>query len=494
MKKIILIMLTIMLVFSSGVVFAEEWEQEITVTYNGELIDFEVSPQIINDRTMVPFRAIFETLGGVVDFDGETRTVSSEFEGKKLSFVIGEYEAVLETPDGKEIIPIDSPPVIVNDYTLIPVRFVAESSGLKVNWDEHYREVVIIDTNAWKRTISEKSPFIKKLIEMPLSEFNFDNISESTATFDVEIGLLLENAKELYGEGETGPENIDLNISLNIKNEEWLSKKNAMAKSAITLDLSSLGNLIKQTESQLSFEDLDVISKLLKLHNFNIEVILDEDKNIYLKSVEIIDLINDLGGEDVAQMVGDNYVKIPYPAKNIVDLKSPELWSYVEMMVEKDETMTTHDVIMIEYILGAIGDLYSKDSVTVEDKTNGGYKVTFDVNQEDYFKMSTNLIDKIWECNGLNEAEKQFVEEQKKEMLKDFEKIDMAIKGYIDAKDAVNYSYDLKSYIKVNDLLIPDTENVSLSLSLDINLKAMSKETVKAKNIQIPENAVEILQ
>lgn len=50
---------------------------EITVSIDGEIIDFDVEPQIINGRTMVPMRAIFETLGATVLWDEETETITS---------------------------------------------------------------------------------------------------------------------------------------------------------------------------------------------------------------------------------------------------------------------------------------------------------------------------------------------------------------------------------------------------------------------------------
>ena len=52
----------------------------VYVQLNGELIDFtdangnRVDAQIVNSRTMVPLRKIFELLGATVDWDNETRT------------------------------------------------------------------------------------------------------------------------------------------------------------------------------------------------------------------------------------------------------------------------------------------------------------------------------------------------------------------------------------------------------------------------------------
>ena len=50
---------------------------DITVLLNGSAIEFDVAPIIENDRTLVPLRAIFEALGAQVEWDGENETVIS---------------------------------------------------------------------------------------------------------------------------------------------------------------------------------------------------------------------------------------------------------------------------------------------------------------------------------------------------------------------------------------------------------------------------------
>ena len=52
-------------------------DDEIKVLVNGSAIEFDTEPFIENDRTLVPMRAIFEALGAYVDWDGETRTIVS---------------------------------------------------------------------------------------------------------------------------------------------------------------------------------------------------------------------------------------------------------------------------------------------------------------------------------------------------------------------------------------------------------------------------------
>lgn len=114
-------------------------EDDIKVVLNGSVMSFEVPPQIINDRTLVPLRAIFEALGAEVEWDGDTRTVTAEKDGTEISLTIDSY---VMTVDDRTV-ELDSPAVIVDDRTLVPVRAVSESFGAKVDWDEQSRTVTI---------------------------------------------------------------------------------------------------------------------------------------------------------------------------------------------------------------------------------------------------------------------------------------------------------------------------------------------------------------
>ena len=63
-KKVLALFLSMVMLVSVLTVPALADEREITVIYNGENLEFDVPPMLINSRTMVPMRAIFEALGG----------------------------------------------------------------------------------------------------------------------------------------------------------------------------------------------------------------------------------------------------------------------------------------------------------------------------------------------------------------------------------------------------------------------------------------------
>lgn len=111
------------------------------IRIDGELRSFKPSAMIVNGRTMVPVRFIIEdeSLKGQVYWDGNQQKVAMDVRGKYIEFFIGSRTAKV---DGEKIT-LDTAPYIYQDRTYIPVRFLAESLGAAVSWDNASRIVNI---------------------------------------------------------------------------------------------------------------------------------------------------------------------------------------------------------------------------------------------------------------------------------------------------------------------------------------------------------------
>jgi len=95
----------------------------------------DAPPVIVEGRTLVPIRAVVESLGGTVAWDAASQTVTISLDGTELKLVIGKSSALV---NGKST-PIDSTnpnvvPQILNSRTMLPLRFVGESLGADVQW------------------------------------------------------------------------------------------------------------------------------------------------------------------------------------------------------------------------------------------------------------------------------------------------------------------------------------------------------------------------
>ncbi|MBO4950121.1 MAG: copper amine oxidase N-terminal domain-containing protein [Clostridia bacterium] len=136
MKKFLGIVLAALML--ATVAFAAD----ITVTLDGEVVDVESygSPAtIVEGRTLVPLRAIFEALGASVEWDNVTRTVTSEKGADTISLTVGADTFY----KNDEPIELDVPAQIINDRTMVPARAIAEAYGVGVEWDAATRTVVL---------------------------------------------------------------------------------------------------------------------------------------------------------------------------------------------------------------------------------------------------------------------------------------------------------------------------------------------------------------
>ncbi len=126
-------------------------ETDIVVQINGQKFESDVPPQIKQDRLLLPMRLIFEALGAQVDWNPANRTVTANKGDITIVLAIGSTTAKV---DGKVTV-LDTPAIIEQNRTLVPVRFVAESLGSDVQWDGDTRTVFIRTTAT---TDTDKKP------------------------------------------------------------------------------------------------------------------------------------------------------------------------------------------------------------------------------------------------------------------------------------------------------------------------------------------------
>lgn len=116
--------------FSAASYAEGEEEDKIYLSLNGEYIESDADPFILDDRTMVPVRVISESLGYDVEWNGEERSVNISADDKKLKLFIDDTKIIEDGEEGET----DVAPTISQDRTFVPVRIIAESFGCMVDW------------------------------------------------------------------------------------------------------------------------------------------------------------------------------------------------------------------------------------------------------------------------------------------------------------------------------------------------------------------------
>jgi len=101
------------------------------VVVDGELLRFDTQPLVYQNRTLVPMRMIFESLGADVSWEAATSTAVARLGNVTLRLPIGSPKVM---KNGTSL-QLDVPAQLVNGRTMVPVRFIAEAFGSQVDWD-----------------------------------------------------------------------------------------------------------------------------------------------------------------------------------------------------------------------------------------------------------------------------------------------------------------------------------------------------------------------
>ena len=118
-----------------------------TMYVDGSPVVLEAAPIILNSRTLLPIRAVVEAVGGTIAWDASTQKVTIVQNDKTLVLWINRNVATL---NGQSV-NIDSDPkvvpIIMSGRTLLPLRFVAETLAMDVQWNAVTRMVTITYTS-----------------------------------------------------------------------------------------------------------------------------------------------------------------------------------------------------------------------------------------------------------------------------------------------------------------------------------------------------------
>ncbi|MCE5223942.1 PQQ-binding-like beta-propeller repeat protein [bacterium] len=106
---------------------------------NGDIVKLDVPPMIQKGRTLVPIRFVSESFGAEVDYVKEEQKVTVNLYGKLIEIFINRTTAKV---NGQPVI-LDLPAMIIQGRTLVPLRFVSENLGAKVDWDGKTQTITI---------------------------------------------------------------------------------------------------------------------------------------------------------------------------------------------------------------------------------------------------------------------------------------------------------------------------------------------------------------
>jgi len=177
----------------------------------GEEISCDVAPVIEDGRTLVPVRAISEGgMGADVKWNGKLKLVTVLKDEMEILLTIGEKEVLVNGETKK----LDVPAKLINDRTMVPVRFIGETFDYDVEWDNENRRVVIDKkTNGSILGIDVEETENDNLLNIKLSEYEEPDIFTLKEPFRIVLDF-----KKTKFDGHDDKLNID---SPFIKQVRW---------------------------------------------------------------------------------------------------------------------------------------------------------------------------------------------------------------------------------------------------------------------------------
>ena len=289
-NRILISLLVMIIVLSVSICLAAN----VKVQINGNIIDFtdsegnKVEAQTINSRTMVPLRKIFEVLGCEINWEGKTKTVTAKRNDKTIVLTVGNNKATIQDENGESIIDLDSPPTIIDNRTLVPLRFIGESLGNEVAWDKNNATAIILNYDEIANMIKEKCSFLFNHIcdanSVSFEEKYFDEADSNrnqTTTFLFTSEKLSDNKDK-----------ISISISGNSdfanesKTEEWNNFSYDIIDNRILTNNYVLSKMLYITKNESSKVNYDYIG-LSKENANNISEWIKMVSNIDNSSINI---------------------------------------------------------------------------------------------------------------------------------------------------------------------------------------------------------------
>jgi len=174
-----------------------------TLLINGKPQTVE-KPYVINGTTLVPLRVITEAFGSEVNWNGEEKSITLKYEDVTIYLVIGQKTAKVN--EHEETL-LEAPQLSPNGVTMVPLRFITETFGATVSYDEQKAQITVV-----KEKI--KSDTISSLTNLPyIGDSYYGWSMDKPASFKLEKRTF-DGCLTIFSEPESGSAIIVL-ISIN---------------------------------------------------------------------------------------------------------------------------------------------------------------------------------------------------------------------------------------------------------------------------------------
>lgn len=218
---------------------------DIAVQLDGQNLAFtDAVPQVKDQRTFLPFRAVFEAMGAQVDYEGSVITAVRG--DKTLTMTLDSTQATVVKGGVTTSITMDVAPYVdpATWRTYVPVRFAAQAFDCVVGWDQEAQTAIVIDAEKLVDAAMEGKSFtyLEKLAAM--NEKYNEGIWDMTATFDADISMMTVPMLTMNGDVKGTVQDSDkMSMDMNMKMD--LSGVMLMAGGQVTAEDQAVMDAMK---------------------------------------------------------------------------------------------------------------------------------------------------------------------------------------------------------------------------------------------------------
>jgi hypothetical protein len=225
-------------------------DETVNIVLNGNILKSDVSPQVVNGRTLVPVRVISEALGMNVNWNNDSQTVMITKDQTHIQLMINNSRAIVND----KMVTLDQPPIVINGRTLVPLRFISESLGSNVGWEPLSQTILIT------------SPFSVKLNDQALPNNVKVYLAGSMPYIDQSsLSQVLNLTVDRSEASKVNISGYGNSMSLNISWADTTNDQNAMTIDGdLYVPISSLRQLGMQSVKEVDQNVIDLTKPVIQ--------------------------------------------------------------------------------------------------------------------------------------------------------------------------------------------------------------------------------------
>jgi hypothetical protein len=259
--NMVTVILSVVLTFSvtGTVTFAESVSEsipEIKVYLDEQELEFDTSPEIVNNRTFVPMRSIFEALGADMEWSDSRRDVTASVGLEEINIKIGSTVAIHNT----EVDTLDAAPYIKDNRTMLPLRYLSESLGYNVDWNPSERTVYINSEKDEEQTDSDtdnKYGILGHIANLSYDDAISKSVKESSSCKNARLSLKQAEQQSIEFNNLNS-----INLTLTqLKNRKSLQLLNGWSEKNVIVTEEQTGYSIKNATDTISLKIAEIYNQ-----------------------------------------------------------------------------------------------------------------------------------------------------------------------------------------------------------------------------------------